>query len=206
MRSCRSNQRKNFVRGVAQAFQISFGKLESSCPPNWMLYAKSKISFRTTAFMLCSRSLIHLPFSRAFRTDLFFLLLCICNSGNKDAGERPSIQLDHQNEALFPLCTVTLVAAAKRDRSTLSTGTCIPIHGCCMLSQWSQSHLNRRALLKRSRSRISNPPNSTGLATIGQDTLHFPPDISASPAQRKRLLILSSSARNCFGTLTEVSR
>jgi hypothetical protein len=91
------------------------------------------------------------------------------------------------------------VAAVKRAISISSTGSSIPTHGRCVLLQASHNHRNHRALLKCPRSRMPRPPYFTGLVTRIHPTLHFPPVISASPAQRKRLHILSKSASSCFG-------
>lgn len=68
------------------------------------------------------------------------------------------------------------------------------------------SHLRRKALLNLSKSSIPSPPKFSGLVTKGHPTLHFPPEISLSPAQRKRCLALSKSTNSCLGALRDVRR
>ena len=162
-------------------------------------------SLKIPALRLCATSLISLALKTASRTDLFFRLLCQYNRGKREAGDRPLIQLETQNDAFLPSPIVTLVAAVKRAMSVSSTRSFIPAHGLCVLLQASQSQRNRRALLNFSMSRMLRPPKLTGLATYGHPTLHFPPVISPSPAHRKRLRNLSSSSSNCFGALMDVS-
>ena len=72
--------------------------------------------------------------------------------------------------------------------------------------QHNHSQCIRRALLNLSRSRIPRTPNSIGLVTKGHPTLHLPPEISLSPAQRTCCQILSRFFSSCFGTLREVSK
>ena len=100
-------------------------------------------------------SLIHLPLSTASHTDLFFCLLCRQISGKRDAGDRPSIQLENEKKAFLPSWTVTHVAAVKRAMSISSTGSFIPTHGLCVLLHAIHSHRNRKALLNLSRSKYA---------------------------------------------------
>jgi hypothetical protein len=75
-----------------------------------------KSSLKMSAFRSCATSSIHFSFSTASRTDLCFRLLCWYRRGKRSVGDCPSIQLDSQNEAFLPSCTLTLVAAVKRSR------------------------------------------------------------------------------------------
>lgn len=111
-----------------------------------------------------------------------------------------------QKDALRPFLTVTIVTALKSAKSVESIGTSVPFHGRSGFVHWNQSHRSRRAILNLSSPITPSPPNSIGLATDVQATLHFPPEISLSPAQRKHRLILSMSLSSCLGTLIEVSR
>jgi hypothetical protein len=75
------------------------------------------------------RSLIHVSLAIALATILFFLRLCLNSKGNMLANVVPEAHVDVQNLAVFPLRTVTLVAAANRASSTASTGSSEPHHG-----------------------------------------------------------------------------
>lgn len=91
------------------------------------------------------------------------------------AGACPSMQLDNQNDAFFPLRTVTLVAAANKAASTSSTDSSIPSKGCSGLVHANHSHLKRGALLKFfPNSVFLIPPKYKGLATNVHATLHSP--------------------------------
>lgn len=119
-------------------------------------------------------SLTHLLLRRAWATVVFFLLLCLKRSGNNSAGIWPFNHLDFQKEALFPLFTVTLVAAAKRLLSVSSTGSSEPTHGLSGQVQEYHNQRRRSARPKRSRSRTPKPPLVIGKQVFDQLTLHFP--------------------------------
>jgi hypothetical protein len=94
----------------------------------------------------------------------------------------------------------------REKRDVQSTGTGIPDHGRSGFFQANHSHLRRKALLNLSKSSIPSPPKFSGLVTKGHPTLHFPPEISLSLAQRKRRLALSKSTNSCLGALRDVRR
>ena len=99
----------------------------------------------------------------------------------------------------------TLVADLNKALSPLSHGGWKACHGRCGCCQASQSHRNLKARLNFWRSSIPSPPSSIGAHTCFQLTMHLPPAISLSPAQRKRRLALSMSRRSFIGTLSAVS-
>jgi hypothetical protein len=76
--------------------------------------------------MFCIVFAIQLSFSGTFATVRFFLLMCSKSKGNRATGDFPLSQLEFQNSAVLPSCTVTLVAAAKEPRRycQLATPSC----------------------------------------------------------------------------------
>jgi len=98
------------------------------------------------------------------------------------------------------------VQAAKSNLSVSMHGVPSPAHG---LSGWfcsCQSHRNQSALAKDLRSSTPRPPSCNGRPTVGQFTLHLPPNSTLSPAHKKRFLNLSRSSRNSVEVLMIVSR
>jgi hypothetical protein len=68
------------------------------------------------------RSEIQVLLCIASVTERCFLLVWLSRPGNINAGDPPFTQLESQNFAFLPLCTITQVAVANSTSSTLSTG------------------------------------------------------------------------------------
>jgi hypothetical protein len=88
---------------------------------------------------------------------MFFLLAFLYRFGAIVLGACPSIQLDPEKSAIFPLPIVTIVDALKRSTSALSHGNCMPSHAFSLTFHCSHNHLSLSALAKRSRSSIPRP-------------------------------------------------
>lgn len=142
--------------------------------------------------LCCRRSRTHVSFVKAAATVLVFPLDLLYSSGNSSANEDEVSQEECQKDAVVPLPMVTVVAAANMALSLESQGSSEPTHGH---SAWCHSSHNQRRRSTRenlSRSRIPSPPRSVGEQTLAHFTLHCPPDISFSCAQRNRRCTLST--------------
>ena len=93
-------------------------------------------------------------------------------------GALPLSQEDFQKYALLPSPIVTTMLALKSWRSIESQGTSVPTQGRSGLAHSNQSHLNRKALLNNSKSRIPSPPNFFGRLVLVQHTRQCPPFVS----------------------------
>ncbi|KAM3255456.1 hypothetical protein ACQJBY_048627 [Aegilops geniculata] len=150
------------------------------------------------------RSWIHLPSSRASRTHLFFHLECAKTAGKACLSGRPPSHEQAQKEAVAPSPMVTTVAATKRERLLASQGGFVPTHGLLRSVQLSQSQRRRRARANVERSWMPSPLQSVGVVIVFHTTLHLPPLISSSCAQRKHLLALLNSLKNFLGARNTV--
>jgi len=81
--------------------------------------------------------------------------------------------------------------ALKSWRSIESQGTSVPTQGRSSLAHSNQSHLNRKALLNNSKSRIPSPPNFFGRLVLVHRTKQCPPFASAAPFHKKLRRTLS---------------
>jgi hypothetical protein len=134
----------------------------SSLRPCTLLIACQSITNSLTSYSRekGAQNCIQKLFLRALKTEIFFLLAFLYSLGAIFFGACPSIQLDPQKSAIFPLPIVTTVDALKRPISALSHGSCMPTHALSLTFHLNHSHLSLSALAKRSRSRTPRPPYS----------------------------------------------
>ena len=130
---------------------------------------------------------IHLLFSRAFCTEIFFLCVFRNKLGAIVFTEAPLIHDEVQNKAVFPLPIFTTVDALKSSWSVLLHGTSRFVHALSFCFHLNHSHLNLKALVKLSKSKIPIPPFSFGRQVVGQFISECPPVTfsGVSPRQRK---------------------
>ena len=96
------------------------------------------------------------------------------------------------------------VHAANNSFSVSSQGTSIPSQDLSGKTHSCHSHRRRRARTNLSTSRIPSPPHSFSSVIFIYLILHLSPEIALSPAQRKRLWILSTSSRTSLGGFSAV--
>ena len=97
----------------------------------------------------------------------------------------PSSHEDFQNDALRPSPTTHTVLALNKCLSTESQGTSMPTQGRSCSVHSSHNHLNRKALLNNSKSKIPRPPNFLGRFVLAHRTKQCPPFASAAPFHKK---------------------
>jgi len=100
-------------------------------------------------------------------------------------GALPSSHEDFQNDALRPSPTTHTVLALNNCLSTESQGTSMPTQDCSCSVHSSHNHLNRKALLNNSKSKIPRPPNFLGRFVLAHRTKQCPPFASAAPFHKK---------------------
>lgn len=124
-------------------------------------------------------------------TVLFFLHASLYSPGAKSLGAVPFIQLQFQNDVVFPSPSCTMVLALKSCLSTSAHGGIDPTHGLSGSVHAYHSHRNLNALPKKFKSSTPNPPKFLGNIAFFHFTKQCPPFASSDPLQRKFLLNLS---------------